>query len=596
MFPKYSPYNIPIKTLSIIYEHFRILYEFFKEQTLCDVLLLCDDGVQITAHKAILASASPMLLKMFDGGFKETKEISMHIKDIESDILKSIVTCAYTFQMDIRENNIEKLLRASDYFQFNYAKDLCYDYVKKNINVTNCLNFMRFAEPTSLKGLYNYCFLYCLENFKTIMETETLLNELYEFSFDDVVEIIKNDRLLVEFEEKIFDFIIKWIKYDVEERSKYLSHLLNYLRLPFISKKALLRMCEEPLMKSQHDCSLDIMKNYLSVDVDENIIKATKRTPHLYKPNIIFAIKGQSSGVDSYVMYMDLTRENDLNWKSCNYSFFCPPRRGATLVVSETGILLAIGGFNELGKWNNCVDELDLTSTSKMWTPTTPLRRLRYYFSVCAQGKYIYVVGGRDKIIHSMSSIEYYDTYSKEWAEIDMPMTTARKLCSSIIHNNCLYVFGGVDEKDKLFSNADCYNLQERCWTQCNAMPTPTALMGITSRGNDLYVFGGPPYLRANRAYKINLNDLKWDTLPEMINPKLFANAVTIENDFFVVGKNTAWWYTKNDEGPEGVFCERFIAEKNIWQVIESSSILKDYDHLIFLNDAILKTFNIDNL
>ncbi|XP_050427746.1 kelch-like protein 28 [Adelges cooleyi] len=245
MFPKYSPHNIPIKTLSIMYKHFRNLYGFFKEQTLCDVLLICDDGVQISAHKVILASASPMLLKMFDGGFKETKEISMPIKDIESGILKSIVTCAYTFQMDINNNNIEKLVRASDYFQFNYAKDLCYDYVKNNINVSNCLNIMRFAEPTSLKGLYNYCFLYCLENFNTMLESQII--QLYELNFEDIFKIISNDHLMVESEEKIIDFIFEWIKYDLEERRKYLSNLLNYLRLPLVSKKALLRICDEPL-------------------------------------------------------------------------------------------------------------------------------------------------------------------------------------------------------------------------------------------------------------------------------------------------------------------------------------------------------------
>ncbi|XP_050427448.1 kelch-like protein 3 [Adelges cooleyi] len=329
MFPKYSPHNIPFKTLSIMYEHFQNLYGLFQEQTLCDVMLICDDDVQISAYKAILASASPMLLAMFNGGFRETKEISMPIKDIESGILKSIVTCAYTFQMDINNNNIEKLLKASEYFQFNYATDLCYNYVQKNIDVTNCLNFLSFAEPTSQKRLYTYCLLYCLEHFKTILENESQVIELYELNFEDITKLISNDHLVVESEEKIIDFIFEWIKYDLEERSKYLSNLLNYLKLPLISKNTILRICDEPLMRSQHDCLIDIMKNYISVDVDENITKATKRTPHLYKPNIIFAIKGQSNGDDSYVMYMDLRCENDLNWKSCDYSFFCPPRQRA---------------------------------------------------------------------------------------------------------------------------------------------------------------------------------------------------------------------------------------------------------------------------
>ncbi|XP_050443162.1 kelch-like protein 10 [Adelges cooleyi] len=284
--------------------------------------------------------------------------------------------------------------------------------------------------------------------------------------------------------------------------------------------------------------------------------------------------------------------ENDLNWKSCNYSFFCLPRRDATFVVSETGILLAIGGYDELGKWRNCVDELELTSTSKMWIPTTPLHRSRLYFSVCTKGKYIYVVGGEDTLGETLDSIEYYDTYSKEWTVIEEPLPTARSFCSSVIHNSRLYVFGGNDGED-LLSSVYCYNLREKCWTMCNLMPTATATtMGITSRGNDFYIFGG--HGTPEGAYKMNINDSKWDTLPDMINAKYFANAVTIKNNFFVVGKNTAWWYTKNDEKPKGVFCERYIAGKNICQEIESSSILSDYDHIICLNDARLKTFNID--
>ncbi|XP_050438384.1 uncharacterized protein LOC126844314 [Adelges cooleyi] len=123
-------------------------------------------------------------------------------------------------------------------------------------------------------------------------------------------------------------------------------------------------------------------------------------------------------------------------------------------------------------------------------------------------------------------------------------------------------------------------------------MPTANALMGITSRGNYIHLLGG--CAKSKGAYKMKLNDSKWDTLPDMINAKVFANAVTIGNDLFVVGKNTNWCLKKNEERPDGVFCERYIAEKNTWQEIESSNTLSDYDHIICLNDARLKTFNIN--
>ncbi|XP_050442509.1 kelch-like protein diablo [Adelges cooleyi] len=398
---------------------------------------------------------------------------------------------------------------------------------------------------------------------------------------------------MVESEKKIFNFIMKWIKYDIDERSKYLANLLNYLRLPLISKKELQRICDEPLLNSQKDCLIFIMKNYLFVDVDENIINATVGTSQLYKPNIFFAIKGQSNGDDSCVKYMDLRHEDDLNWKSCDYSFFCPPRDNATLVVSDTGILLAFGGYNKLGEWNNCIDELDLTSTSKMWIPTTPLRKIRKQFAVSTQGKFIYVVGGQDPLGPTLSSIEYYDTDSKVWAEIEQPMPYPRYGCSAINHGSCLYVFGGYYNNDRL-SRVDCYNLQEKLWKQCNSMPTVADSMGITSGGNDLYLFGSYPSEISEYAYKMNLTDLTWDKLPNMNNKKAFGNAVTFENDIFVVGKNSIRCLSKNEKSPDSVFCERYIAEKKEWQVINSKNKLIDYDHIICLNDVRLKTFNID--
>lgn len=74
---------------------------------MCDVILLADDGIQIPAHKVILASSSQFFLSMFNADFKEKNEQIVPIKEIDSDILEIIVKYIYTFKLDMTEENIE---------------------------------------------------------------------------------------------------------------------------------------------------------------------------------------------------------------------------------------------------------------------------------------------------------------------------------------------------------------------------------------------------------------------------------------------------------------------------------------------------------
>lgn len=80
---------------------------FSRSNIMCDVILLADDGVQIPAHKVILSSSSPFFFSLFTSGFKEKNEQIISIKEIDSDILKTIIKYIYTFKLDVTETNIK---------------------------------------------------------------------------------------------------------------------------------------------------------------------------------------------------------------------------------------------------------------------------------------------------------------------------------------------------------------------------------------------------------------------------------------------------------------------------------------------------------
>ncbi|XP_050433482.1 kelch-like protein 2 [Adelges cooleyi] len=308
----------------IMQEHFEKIYQFYEDKEFCDVTLVTDEGLKIEAHRNILASASNVFYTMFSGQFKERNENEILIKEIDSEILELVLKFAYTCKLDIKENNCEKLLMAANMYGLNHIKELCFKYIKENINPTNCVCFMKNSKLISDEKIYNFCWSYFLNHFTTIVNLDQALETLYDFEFDDVVEFIARDDLVIDSEEKIFDFIIGWIRYNTDDRNDLLPVLMKYLRLALISKEGLQKIYNEPLVRNNND----VMRGMLETIITHDCLKPSYtqgRSTQIESSNIIFAITGHSNSAGSYVKYMDISNVNDLNWKSSDHLFFLPP-------------------------------------------------------------------------------------------------------------------------------------------------------------------------------------------------------------------------------------------------------------------------------
>ncbi|XP_050420387.1 kelch-like protein 2 [Adelges cooleyi] len=560
----------------IMQEHFEKMFQFYKDKEFCDVTLVTDAGLKIEAHRNILASAIHVFYTMFSGHFKERNENEILIKDIDSEILELVVKFAYTCKLDIEENNCEKLLMAANMYGLNHIKELCFKHIKENINPTNCVSFMKTSKLISHEKIYNFCWSYFLNNCTTILNSDQALETLYEYEFDDVVEFITRDDLVIDSEEKIFDFIIGWIRYNSDERNDLLPVLMKYLRLPLISKEGLQRIYKEPLVRNNNDVLRGILENIITHDCLKPSYTQGRCTQS-ESSNIIFAITGDSNSGGSSVKYMDIRNDNDLKWKPSDHLFLLPPRKDSKMVVSENGIILAIGGRNKSNNVVNLVDELDLKSKSKQWVSTRPLKQPRSSFAVCTYKQYIYVVGGSDLLFSNrLNSVEYYDTNSKVWTEITEPMPTARSSCSAAVFNNKLYVFGGFNGIP--LATVEYYDFEKTHWKQLDPMPIQNYYMNISKIDNVVYLIGGDYAPR--RVFKFDLQHFKWDEMPN------------INMDCVVIMKNDLFVFV-NHQGK--LHCERYDRGKNQWQLIdrarEGSSSLTS--HIITFNHITLESHGI---
>ncbi|XP_050444142.1 kelch-like protein 28 [Adelges cooleyi] len=256
------------------------------------------------------------------------------------------------------------------------------------------------------------------------------------------------------------------------------------------------------------------------------------------------------------------------------------------MVVSENGIILAIGGLNESGELTNLIDELDLKLKSKQWVSTWPLNQPRTNFAVCTYKQYIYVVGGYDDSNHNcLTSVEYYDTNSKVWTEITEPMLTARALCSAVVFNNKLYVFGGRTERYcSSLATVEYYDFEKKRWKQLDPMPVCNFSMSISRIDNVIYLIGGSNACR-RRVFKFDLQHFKWNEMPN-VNMVCYGDCSSVgvmKNDLFVFVNNG------------GIFhCERYDRGKNQWQLVDRAGEQTDeFCHMITFNDIALKSYGI---
>lgn len=81
------------------------LFYSFRQNLLCDVVLVAD-GVEIPAHKIVLASCSPYFYAMFSG-FEESHQGRVTLQGVDHVALELLIEYVYTTVVDVTEDNVQ---------------------------------------------------------------------------------------------------------------------------------------------------------------------------------------------------------------------------------------------------------------------------------------------------------------------------------------------------------------------------------------------------------------------------------------------------------------------------------------------------------
>ncbi|KAL0871349.1 hypothetical protein ABMA27_005090 [Loxostege sticticalis] len=182
-----------------------------------DCTFLVGSEQLVSAHKVVLAAASPVFAAMFYGGMPEKGPIQ--IDDIEPDTFIEMLRYIYTDNTDIISfNDACALYYAAKKYMLLHLKTECLEYLINNLTAADCCLAYEFAQMFDEKDLLKAC--------EELMKTKTM-EVLHSRGFQDaslktVHFIYSMDNLTITSEVDLFEALEHYVK--VNDMSEELGH------------------------------------------------------------------------------------------------------------------------------------------------------------------------------------------------------------------------------------------------------------------------------------------------------------------------------------------------------------------------------------
>ncbi|XP_067624737.1 ring canal kelch protein isoform X2 [Eurosta solidaginis] len=529
---------------------FEAMNEMRKQNLLCDVTLVAD-GIEIPAHKMVLASCSPYFYAMFTG-FEESRQGRITLQGVDHRALELLIEYVYTSTVEVNEDNVQVLLTAANLLQLIDVREACCDYLQTQLDASNCLGIREFADIHGCVDLLNYADTYIEQHFNEVIQFDEFLN----LNHEQVINLICNDRICVPSEEKVYECVISWIRYDPTMREQYTATLMEHVRLPFLSKEYITqRVDKEPLLEGNIICK-NLIIEALTYHLLPNDTKSARTIPRkpVGLPKILLAIGGQAPKAIRSVECYDLREEK---W----YQAAEMPNRRCRAGLAVLGDkVYAIGGFNGSLR----VRTVDVYNpATDQWLSCNSMEARRSTLGVAVLNGYIYAVGGFDGTT-GLCSAEVFDPKTELWRLI-ASMSTRRSSVGVGVVNGLLYAVGGYDGFSRqCLSSVERYNPQTDTWSPVADMSARRSGAGVGVLNNILYAVGGhdgPMVRKSVEAYDPETN--QWHAVSDMAFCRRNAGVVAHDGVLYVVG---------GDDGTSNLgSVEVYCPEIDTWRILPSS-------------------------
>lgn len=493
---------------------------------LCDVTLRVGDR-EIPTHRAILAAVSSYFQAMFTHELIESSQDIVEIKDMDADILSSLVDFAYSGEINLTIDNVQEILSASSLLQITYVMEQCCAFLMKQLDVNNCLGIKTFVEANGCSQVSDDIDRFARKHFQQVSIGTEFLNS----SWENVASLISSNDLKVSKEEEVYLAVMEWVKQEPKERTQYLPQLMNHIRLPMVSVPFLMNTVDtEPLVKSSPESRdiVDEAKRHHLMPSQRDICSDNLRfQPRKSTIGMLYAVGGKESSesitrsVEVYCMY-------DNEWKEATGMIV---RRQQLGVGVLDGKVYAVGGSDGSLRLSSveCFDP-----ASNFWSFVAPMGTCRSGVGVGVLGGAMCAAGGYDGR-SCLNTVERFDPDKNLWSPI-AHMSTRRSFPGVAVYNDRLYVFGGNDGTSFL-NVVESYDPHINRWCTIAPLSKPRAGIGVAVLGQQIFVAGGNDgSSRLDSVEFLDIRTGRWQSSAHMTSARDGVSLCSIGCNLIAVG------------------------------------------------------------
>lgn len=291
------------------FDTFKQMDDFRRQGTFCDVVLSAEDGQEFEAHRLVLASSSAYFRAMFLTDMKESQQKLITIRGISPCSLKALIDYSYSSRIKVRAENVEDILTAASMLQFVRVEEACYDFLSKNIEVSNCVDVWNISELHECSELVDRVETFIRGNFTLVLKSL----EFFDLSPKQLEKLLCHDKLNVPSESSVFGAVMSWVKYDLSTRKQYLVQFLEHIRFPLLTRKFLIdTVAKEELVMGDPKC-----REFVIEAIDYHLIPERRTTtlsprtiPREKSSRSLFVVGGEGKTHNSQIYFKNTRMKN----------------------------------------------------------------------------------------------------------------------------------------------------------------------------------------------------------------------------------------------------------------------------------------------
>ena len=309
-----------------------------QNEQFIDVELESDD-VHILCHKNVLAATSRYFNAMFTSGMRESSTRVVHI-ELDSASLRSVVDYFYTAEIEFTDDNVRRLVAASDLFQLDDLKVACGRFMLDRLTPANCIGVFNFASLYRLHKLQECARRMMLDEFKAVVSA----SEFKNLSCPEVIQYLSDDGISVENEDFVFESVLVWVRHEPDNRKSSLKQILDNIRLPYCTATYLQRVVDtcDVLTPECREYVRDATKYQREAALRQEISSCRMAPRTRFHTNQRLLVVGGNEDREEANMHCHYLKGDDETWEMLTD---LPESRSYYSVCRVEGGLLLTGGL-----------------------------------------------------------------------------------------------------------------------------------------------------------------------------------------------------------------------------------------------------------